>query len=101
SSAMGDDCDRLRELAGMRHREIDRGDAERLGPRREAPREPHRRLRPPDDLDLLPRECARDAEAERLPDRLLAREATGVALGGIAPGVAVRALRLGEAALPE
>ena len=54
---------------------------------------------PPDDLDLLPRERARDAEAERLPDRLLAGEPARVALRRVRPGVAVRALGLGEAPL--
>ena len=62
-------------------------------------REPDARLRPPDDLDLLPREA--DADAERLADRLLAGEAAGVALGRIRARVAVGLLRLGEAALAE
>src|SRR5262249_54559990 len=54
---------------------------------------------PAGDLDLLPREV--DAAAERLPDRLLAREASGIALGRVFLRVAVRALRLREAALTE
>src|SRR5215471_16056677 len=85
----------------MRHREIDRGRAELLCAFGEAPREPHRRLRAPDDLDLLPGECPRDAEPERLAHGFLAREASGIALRRVRAGVAVRTLGLGEAALAE
>src|SRR5690242_18467196 len=70
-----------------------------LGDRSDAARQPNRGLGPADDLDLLPRERARDAEAERLADRLLAGEAAGIALGRIRARVAVRLLRLGEAAI--
>jgi hypothetical protein len=82
----------------MRHREVDRADAQRGGPLGEAAGEAHRRLRAADDLHLLPGEGASDAEAERLADGLLAREAAGVALRRVPAGVAVGALRLGEAA---
>src|SRR5579884_4322480 len=85
----------------MGHREVDRGDADALRPGRDAPGEPHRRLRAPDDLDLLPGERPRDAEAERLADGLLACEPAGVALGRVRPRLAVRLLRLGEAAVAE
>src|SRR5690349_2907327 len=85
----------------MRHREIDRLHVSRGGDLRKPAGEADARLRPADDLDLLPGERARDAEPECLPDRLLAGEAAGVALGGIATGVAVPLLRVGEAALLE
>src|SRR5690349_17237216 len=83
----------------MRHREVDRGNPERGSPLGETAGEAHRRLRAPGDLDLLPGERARDAETERLADGFLAGEAAGVALRGVRPRVAIRALRLGEAAL--
>jgi hypothetical protein len=60
-----------------------------LGPARDAPAERHRRLRPSHDLDVAPGERARDSEAERLADGLLAREASGIALRGIRARVAV------------
>src|SRR6478736_6531529 len=85
----------------MRHREVDRVDPERRRPFRQAAGEVHGRLGPPDDLDLPPREGAGHAEAERLADGLLAREAAGVALCGVRARVAVGALCLGEAALAE
>src|SRR5271154_2351238 len=97
----GRNSHRLRELARVRHREIYRRGADGGSTRGEPPRQPHRRLRAPDDLDLLPRERARDAEPERLADRLLAGEATRVALRRVRPRVAVRALGLGETALAE
>src|SRR5205823_9257649 len=53
------------------------------------------------DLDVLPRECTRNAEAERLSDRLLAGETSRVRLGRIRTGVAVRALGFREAPLAE
>ena len=62
----------------MRHREVDRTDAERRRPLGEAAGETHGRLRPPYDLHLPPGEGAGDAEAERLADGLFAREAAGV-----------------------
>src|SRR5262249_303614 len=68
-----------------------------LGERGRPARQPDPRLRPTDDLDLLPREA--DAAAERLADCLLAGEARGVALSGMRTRVAVRALGVGEAAL--
>src|SRR5437762_689848 len=55
----------------------------------------------PDDLDLLPRERASDAEAERFAYSFLAGEPARVALRRVLAGVAVRALRLGEAPLAE
>src|SRR4029079_18289501 len=64
-------------------------------------REPDGRLRPSHDLDLLPGEGARDAEPERLPHRLLAREAARVALGRVRSRVAVRLLGGREAAVAE
>src|SRR6476661_7480797 len=85
----------------MRHREVDRVDPERRRPFRQAAGEVHGRLGPPDDLDLPPREGAGHAEAERLADGLLAREAAGVALCGVWARVAVGALCLDEAALAE
>src|SRR5215472_12967096 len=85
----------------MRHREVDRVDAERSGPFGETAGQAHRRLRASCDLDLLPRERAGDAEAERLADGLLASEAAGVALRRVRARVAVRALGLGETALAE
>ena len=72
------DGDRGRDLARVRHREVDRARADALGERRRPPRQPHARLRSADDLDLLPRES--HAAAERLPDRLLAGEPSRVAL---------------------
>ena len=80
--------------ASSRECVIDRSIA-RTPPARQPPqrgREPNRRLRPADDLDLLPREGARNSEAERLADRLLAGEAARVALGRVRPRVAVRLL---------
>src|SRR5262249_47563800 len=56
---------------------------------------------PAGDLDVAPRERTRDTEAERLADGFLAGKAAGVALRGIRPRVAVRTLRLREAALAE
>ena len=61
--------------------------------------EPHRGLGTADDLDVLPREGAGDPEAERLAHGLLAREAAGVALGGVGARVAVPLLGRREAAL--
>src|SRR5205085_5947614 len=55
--------------------------------------------RPPGDLDLLPREA--DADPERLPDRLLPGEATGVALRRVRARVAVGLLGRREAAVAE
>src|SRR5215831_9575309 len=83
----------------MRHREVDAARAPRLRPAGDTAAQRHRRLRPPGDLDVEPGEGARDAEAKRLADRLLAGEAAGVALRGIRPGIAVRLLRRSEAAL--
>src|SRR5438034_5653656 len=85
----------------MRHREVDRARADPFGPCLQASRKRDAGLRPARDLDLAPREGARDAEAQRLADRLLAGEPSGVVLRRIRPGVAVSALRLGEAALPK
>src|SRR5579862_122378 len=96
---MVDDGNRLCELARVRHRQVDRLRADVLGPGGDAAREPHARLGPADDLDVLPRERARDAEAERLAHRLLAGEAPGVALRRIRTRVAVLLLGLGEAAV--
>src|SRR5207245_1301421 len=62
-------------------------------------RELHGRLRPPHDLDVLPRERAGDAEPKRLADGLLAGKAARVALRRIRARVAVRLLLRGEAAV--
>src|SRR4029079_1855481 len=70
-----------------------------LGVARGATRERDARLGRPDDLDVLPREP--DAAAERLGDCLLAAEARRVALGRVAPGLAVVLLRPREAAVSE
>src|SRR5262245_14505079 len=83
----------------MRHREVDRSGPHLVGPRFSPAREPHARLRPPDDLDLPPREP--NPAAERLADGLLAREARRVVLGRPPAAFAVLALRLGEAARAE
>ena len=56
-------------------------------------------LRATRDLDLAPRKV--DARAERLPDRLLGREARRVVLGRVRLAVAVGALSVGKAALAE
>src|ERR1700730_17522598 len=85
----------------MRHREIDRADPAPLGERGEASGEMHGGFRTADDLDLLPREGARDAEAERLAHRLLAGEAPGIALGRVRPRLAVGLLGRREAAVAE
>ena len=94
-----DDRDRRRQLARVRHRQLDPARADPLRRRRRPPRQPHARLRPPGDLDLLPREV--DADADRLADRLLAGEPRRVVLRRVRLRVAVRALGLGEAALAE
>src|SRR2546421_3127008 len=61
----------------------------------------HGRFRAAHDLDFLPRERARDAEAERLPDGFLAGEPPGVALRRVRPRVAVGLLGGREASLAE
>src|SRR6185436_15130531 len=99
-SAFGN-CHRRRQLARVRHREIDGAGADSFGPRLQASRQLDAGLRPARDLDLEPREGASDAEAERLADRLLAGEASRVVLRRIRPRVAVGTLGLREAALPE
>ena len=76
-------------------------DAQPLGALAQPPGEPHRRLGPAADLDLAPGEVDGDAEAERLADRLLAREPGRIVLGRVRPRVAVRALGIGEAARAE
>src|SRR5436190_10202064 len=83
----------------MRHREVDRARADPFGPCLQASRKRDAGLRPARDLDLAPREGARDAEAERLANRLLACEPSGVVLRRIRPGVAIGALGRREAAL--
>ena len=47
SSGIGDDGNRLRELPRVRHRQVDLARADALRPGGDAPRQPHRRLRPP------------------------------------------------------
>src|SRR5437588_8171086 len=101
SSGIAHHRDGLRELARVRHREVDGVRPDVLGPGGDAPGETHRRLRTAHDLDVLPRECPRDAEAECLADRLLAGEAPGVALRRIRPRVAVGLLGGGEASIAE
>src|SRR5439155_23356712 len=66
-----------------------------------APVQADRRLGAADDLDVAPRERARDAEAERLADRLLAGEPARIALRRVRARFAVGPLGLGEAALAE
>ena len=80
----------------VRHREVDRARAHLLRPGLRPPGEPHARLRPPDDLDLAPREA--HAAAERLADGLLPGEARGVVLSRVPAAVAVLALGFREAA---
>src|ERR1044072_8302736 len=99
-SSIGD-AYRCRDLAAVRHREVEPFCPDLGRPLLHAARQPYGRLRAPGDLDIAPGERARDPEADRLADRLLAGEAGGVVLRGVRPGVAVSALRLGEAALPE
>src|SRR6185436_20790644 len=99
-SAFGN-CHGRRQLARMRHREVDRPSADSFGPRLQPARKRHTRLRPADDLHLPPREGARDAEAKGLPDRLFTGEPCGVVLGWVRPRVAVGAFGLREAALAE
>src|SRR5688572_21783633 len=83
----------------MRHREVDVAGSDTFGVGCGSSREAHAWLRAPDDLDLLPREP--HAAAERLADRFLAGKPTGVALRRPGARVAVLALGVGEAALPE
>src|SRR5690349_12749772 len=83
----------------MRHRQLDPPRPDALCPGRRAAREVDAGLRAPPDLDLLPGEV--DAGAERLPDSLLRGEPAGVVLRRVRLGVAVGALRLGEAACLE
>ena len=83
----------------VRHREVGDRQAALLGERERAARERDRRLRAPDDLDLAPREV--DAAAERLADRLLAREAAPRSSARVRLDVAVGALGLGVDALAE
>src|SRR6266508_2653226 len=81
----------------MRHRKLDPRRPDLLRPHGGPARQMHARLRTPADLDLLPGEM--DTGAERLADRLLAREAPGVVLGGVRLRVAVPDLLGREAAL--
>src|SRR5512133_1666162 len=83
----------------MRHREIDRARAHLLRKGLRPSGEAHLRLRPARDLDLAPGEA--DAAAERLADRLLAREARRVVLRRPGSAVAVLPFRVGEAARAE
>src|SRR5689334_16055958 len=85
----------------MRHRELDLPGPELRGAFRQPAGQPNRRLGSARDLDLEPREVDGDAEAERLADRLFAREPRGVVLSRVRTRVAVRLLGLGEAARPE
>ena len=80
----------------MRHGEVDRTCAHLVRPGLRPARELHAGLRPPDDLDLAPREA--HAAAERLADRLLPGEARRVVLRGIPAAVAVLTLGFREAA---
>src|SRR5207249_2935733 len=91
-SNIGNDGDRGGKLLRVRHRQLDLAHAEPLGTVGQPSREPHRRLRTPGDLDLSPGEVDGDSEAERLADRLLAREPRRVVLGRVRPRVAVGAL---------
>src|SRR6476619_7063674 len=85
----------------MRHREVDLAHPAFLGPRADAAAQAHGGLRTADDLDVLPGECARDAEAERLTDRFLAGEPARVALGRVGTRLAIGLLGCREAALAE
>src|SRR5262249_3550647 len=88
-----------RQVAGVRHGELDPPRADPLGHLRRPAAQLHPRLGPADHLDLLPGEV--DARPERLPHRLLCREPTRVVLGRVRLRVAVLPFRLGEAAGPE
>ena len=96
---MVDDGHCVRELARMRHREVDLTCTDLLGPARDAAAQADGRLRPAGDLDVTPRERACDAEAQGFADGLLAREPAGIALRRVGPRVAVGAFRLREAPL--
>src|SRR4051794_5850651 len=85
----------------MRHREVDGADAVVLRPGRDPAGEVHRRLRSAYDLDVLPGERARDAEAECLADGFLARDPARIALGRVRTRLAVRLLGLREAPVAE
>src|SRR5215211_167006 len=85
----------------MGHREVDRAGADALGPRAHAAGKGNSRLRTAGDLYVLPGERARDPEAERLADGLLAGKARRVVLRRVRPRLAVRALGLREASLAE
>src|SRR5688572_12221117 len=83
----------------MGHRELDASGAHLLGEACRTSAQLHPRLRPADDLDLLPGKV--DAAAERLSDCLFRGEAAGVVLRRVRLGVAVRLLRGREAARAE
>src|SRR4051794_38010444 len=101
ASRVLDDCDGDRELAAVRHREVDRARGHAIGPGSCATVQRHARLRAAGDLDVAPGERTRDAEAESLPDGLLAGETSCVGLRWVLARVAVRALGLREATLAE
>ena len=83
----------------MGHRELDVRGTDALRPRGRPAAEVDARLRPAADLDLLPGEV--DAGSQCLANGLFRREPPGVVLRRVRLRVAVRALRLGEAALLE
>jgi hypothetical protein len=85
----------------VRHREVELARLVSPRPVGHATGEPHSRLGPAGDLDVEPGEGSRHAEPERLADRLLAGEASGVVLRRIRPRVAVVTLGLGEDSLAE
>src|SRR5918996_2738273 len=89
------------DAPGVRHGEVQLPRADAARPGLQPAGQAHRRLRPPGDLDVLPGERARDAEAERLANRLLAGEARRVVLGRVGARVAVLLLRGREAAVAE
>src|SRR2546426_11880448 len=80
----------------MGHRQVDAACVRLLSPCAHAPRQTNGGLRATDDLDVLPGERTRNADAKRFPDRFLAGEATRVGLCGIRPGGAIRALGFRE-----
>jgi hypothetical protein len=85
----------------VRHREIDPLGAATARPGFDASGQTNRWLWAARDLDLSPRERARNAEAERLADRLLPGEAARVRVRRICARVAVRPLGGSETTLTE
>src|SRR5262249_23492933 len=89
------------ELPRVRHRQVNRSRVRLLRPREDPARKLNGRLRPSDDLDVLPGEGARNPDSKRFSDRFLAREAARVRLRAVPPPVPVRAPGRREAPLAE